>query len=47
MSQTLVVITGLIYLWIAVEQFINGNTSMAIVYSGYAWSNFGLCILVK
>jgi hypothetical protein len=42
MSPWLIIVTGAIYGYIAVEQFLKGNTYMAIVYSGYAFSNVGL-----
>jgi hypothetical protein len=32
---------------VAVEQFWKGNTSLAIVYSGYAFSNIGLFLTIK
>jgi hypothetical protein len=44
-SANLIIITGLIYAYIAVEQALKGNTAMAVVYSGYAFSNVGLWIL--
>lgn len=45
MSANLIILTGLIYAYIAVEQALKGNTAMAVVYSGYAFSNVGLWIL--
>ena len=47
MSGWLVIATGLAYAWVAVEQWSKGNTSMAIVYSGYAFSNAGLWMAVR
>lgn len=47
MSGWLVILTGLIYAYIAIEQGIKGNTSMAVVYSGYAFSNVGLYLAVR
>lgn len=47
MSSWLIVATGLAYAFVAIEQFSKGNMSMAVVYSGYAWSNVGLYILAK
>jgi hypothetical protein len=40
-------VTGLIYTYIGIEQAFKGNLPMAVVYSGYAFSNFGLVFLVK
>lgn len=45
MSANLIIITGLIYAYIAVEQALKGNAAMSVVYSGYAFSNVGLWIL--
>lgn len=47
MSGPLIILTGLIYAWIAIEQGWKGNASMAIVYGGYALANIGLYIAVK
>jgi hypothetical protein len=45
MSSWLIIVTGLIYAYIALEQGIKGNMSMAVVYSGYSFSNLGLYLL--
>jgi len=45
MSSWLIILTGAIYFYIAVEQGLRGNVPMAVVYSGYAFSNVGLYIL--
>lgn len=45
MSAWLIIVTGLIYAYIALEQGFKGNLPMAVVYSGYAFSNVGLYIL--
>lgn len=45
MSAWLIILTGLIYGYIAIEQAVKGNMPMAVVYSGYAFSNIGLFIL--
>jgi hypothetical protein len=47
LSAWLIALTGLIYAYIAVEQFMKGNPNMAIVYAGYASSNVGLYLLAK
>jgi hypothetical protein len=46
-SSWLIIVTGLIYTYIGIEQAFKGNVPMAVVYSGYAFSNFGLVFLVK
>jgi len=45
MSAWLIIVTGVIYFYISIEQGFKGNTAMAVVYSGYAFSNVGLYIL--
>jgi hypothetical protein len=47
MSGTLIAITGVIYLYVAVDQFARGNTGMSLAYAGYAFSNIGLWMLAK
>ena len=47
MSGPLIIITGLIYAYIAAEQLYRGNPSMAVVYAGYAFSNVGLYLMAK
>jgi hypothetical protein len=47
MSSWLIIVTGLIYAYIAGEQAFKGNLPMAVVYSGYAFSNVGLWILAS
>lgn len=42
MSAWLIALTGCIYLFICGEQFMRGNTGMAICYFGYAVGNIGL-----
>ena len=42
MSSWLIVVTGLIYTFVAVEQFYHGNPWMGCAYSGYAFANVGL-----
>ena len=47
MSGWLVAVTGLIYLYISIEQFLKGNAAMSIVYVGYALANVGLYLAVE
>lgn len=42
MSGWLIVLTGLIYAYVAIEQGFKGNVGMAIAYAGYAFANIGL-----
>jgi hypothetical protein len=42
MSGWLIALTGVIYLWVALEQLYKGNTAMFICYAGYAFANIGL-----
>jgi hypothetical protein len=46
-STWLIALTGLIYLWVAVEQLWIGHHYMGIVYAGYAFSNVGLYFMAK
>ena len=45
MSSWLIIVTGLVYGYIAREQGVKGNWAMAVIYSGYAFSNVGLYIM--
>ena len=47
MSAWLVALTGLIYLYISLEQAWKGSAAMGIVYFGYALANVGLYMSVK
>jgi hypothetical protein len=47
MSGHLIIVTGLIYAYVAYEQARAQNLGMAIAYSGYAFSNVGLWMLTK
>lgn len=47
MSTPLVILTGLIYLYIAVEQFFKGELGMSMVWLGYAFAQAGMCFVVK
>jgi len=47
LSQTLIIITGLIYAYISAEQFYLGNNGMGICYCGYAFANIGFYLMVK
>lgn len=45
MSAWLILLCGVIYAYVAIEQGMKGNTGMLIAYSGYAFSNIGLYML--
>jgi hypothetical protein len=45
MSSWLIIVTGLIYAYIAAEQGLKGNLSMLIIYGGYSLSNVGLYMM--
>lgn len=47
MSGLLIALTGLIYAWIAADQFWRGNPGMGIAYLGYAVANIGLFMLAR
>lgn len=42
MSSWLIIVTGLIYTCVAVEQFYHGSFWMGCTYCGYAFANVGL-----
>jgi hypothetical protein len=45
MSSWLIALTGLIYLYVAIEQAVKGNLGMFLTYLGYAFANIGLYLL--
>lgn len=47
MSSFLIAITGIIYLYVALEQGYKGNMGMLIAYIGYAFANVGLYMLAS
>ena len=47
MSGYFIVITGLVYLYISIEQMTAGNFGMGLAYAGYAFSNIGVYMLAS
>ena len=47
MSGYLIILVGVIYSYVAVEQWLSGNTAMFIVWAGYAFANLGLWMALK
>jgi hypothetical protein len=47
MSAWLILLTGCVYAYVAIEQGMKGNTGMLIAYLGYAFSNIGLYMLAS
>jgi hypothetical protein len=45
MSGGLIILTGLIYAYVSLEQGVKGNWAMCVVYVGYAFANIGLYLL--
>jgi hypothetical protein len=45
MSGPLIILTGFVYTYVAVEQGLKGNMGMMIAYAGYAFANIGLYLL--
>jgi hypothetical protein len=45
-SGHLIAVTGVIYTYVFVDQFLKGNTGMGLAYLGYAFSNIGLFMAV-
>jgi hypothetical protein len=47
MSSWLIIVTGLIYLYISIEQAFKGNTALFITYGAYALANVGLYMMAE
>jgi hypothetical protein len=47
MSGSLIAITGLIYAYVAIEQYIKGNIPAAITWGSYSMANVGLWMMAK
>lgn len=47
MSGILIIIVGMIYSYVAFEQWLNGNIPMFIVWAGYAFANLGLWMALR
>lgn len=47
MSAWLIALTGIIYIYVAIEQGMKGNIGMLITYLGYASANIGLYMLAS
>jgi hypothetical protein len=45
MSGWLIVLTGCIYSYVAMEQGIKGNYSLCIMYTGYSFANIGAYLI--
>ncbi len=47
MSSWLIALVGVVYAYIALEQYLKGNSAMAITFGGYAVSNIGLYLAAR
>ena len=47
MSQGLIVLTGIIYGYIAAEQSYKGNIAVGMMFAGYAFANIGIFMQAK
>jgi len=47
MSSWLIIVTGLIYAYIGIEQGVKGNIPMAITYLSYSTANVGLYFMAR
>ena len=45
MSSWLIIVTGLIYFYIAVEQLFKGDSGLACMYAGYCFANYGAYLI--
>jgi len=41
MSSNLIIVTGLIYVYICIEQLVKGDLGLGCMYAGYAFANYG------
>jgi hypothetical protein len=47
MSTWLIAIVGVVYLVVAIDLFLKGNTGLGIAFVGYSLGNVGLYIAAK
>lgn len=47
MSSWLIIVTGVIYLYIGIEQGYRGNIPLCITYCAYSMANVGLYLMAK
>lgn len=47
MSAWMIVVTGLMYLYIGIEQGIKSNFALSIMYGAYAVANIGLYMMAN
>ena len=45
MSSWLIILTGVIYAYIAFEQLLNGDLGLACMYGGYCFANYGAYLI--
>ena len=45
MSSWLIIVTGLIYVYICIEQLVKGDFGLACMYAGYAFANYGAYLI--
>jgi hypothetical protein len=45
MSSWLIIVTGLIYVYISIEQLVKGDSGLACMYAGYAFANYGAYLI--
>jgi len=45
MSSWLIIVTGLIYAFISIEQGLKGNMGLACMYAGYCFANYGAYLI--
>jgi hypothetical protein len=47
MSGWLIALTGFLYAYVSLEQFLKGNIGLGIAYAGYSFANVGLYTLAN
>jgi hypothetical protein len=45
MSAWLIIVTGLIYAYISIEQGFHGNYGLMCMYAGYCFANYGAYLI--
>lgn len=45
MSSWLIIVTGLIYFYIAAEMLFKGDMGLACMYAGYCFANYGAYLI--
>lgn len=47
MSSSLIAVSTLIYVWVAIDLYIHGKYGLSVAYAGYAFANIGLLMAAR